>query len=53
MPCGFDRRIDGVRDVTVDLPTGQVTVTGGRPLPADRIADAVRRAGYELTALAL
>ncbi|GGL41553.1 hypothetical protein GCM10014719_48550 [Planomonospora parontospora subsp. antibiotica] len=40
-----------VREVTVDLPTGQATVVSDGPLPANQVADAVRRVGYELTTL--
>jgi copper chaperone CopZ len=38
----------GVRDVSVDLPTGQVTVTSDRPLPETELAAAVDEAGYSL-----
>lgn len=42
------QRIDGVRDVAVDLGTGTVTVTAGRPVSAHAIATAVREAGYQV-----
>jgi copper chaperone len=38
----------GVREVSVDLPTGQVTVTSDRPLPETELAAAVDEAGYSL-----
>ena len=41
-------RIDGVTDVQVDLPTGEVTVTSGAPLDTDDVRAAVDEAGYEL-----
>jgi len=40
--------IAGVTDVTVDLPTGAVTVTSDRPLTTDEVAAAIDEAGYEL-----
>ncbi len=40
--------LPGVVDVTVDLPSGAVTVTSASPLPAQAIADAVDEAGYTL-----
>ena len=40
--------IDGVTDVTVDLPTGDVAVASTRPLTHDEITAAVDEAGYEL-----
>jgi copper chaperone len=43
-------RIDGVRDVHVDLPTGTVTVTGDRPPATDEIHAAITEAGYQLVA---
>ena len=42
------QQIDGVRDVSVDLGTGAVTVTTDRPVPADAVTAAVRRAGYQV-----
>jgi copper chaperone len=40
--------IDGVRDVEVDLSTGEVTVTSERPLDHDEVRAAIDEAGYEL-----
>jgi len=40
--------LTGVRDVTVDLPTGSVTVTSDRRLERDEVAVAVDEAGYQL-----
>ena len=40
--------IDGVRDVSVDLGTGAVTVTSDAPLTDDAVRAAVDEAGYEL-----
>lgn len=40
--------IDGVTDVTVDLPTGAVTVTSDRPVDVTEIRAAVEAAGYTL-----
>jgi copper ion binding protein len=40
--------IAGVADVSVDLASGEVTVTSDRPLDADEVAAAVDEAGYEL-----
>jgi copper chaperone len=41
-------QLPGVRDVSVDLPTGGVTVTSDAPLPIDEIRTAVDEAGYAL-----
>lgn len=41
-------RIDGVQNVTVDLPTGRVTITSTTPLALDDVRAAVTEAGYEL-----
>ncbi|WP_394618102.1 heavy-metal-associated domain-containing protein [Lentzea sp. JNUCC 0626] len=41
-------RLDGVTNVAVDLPTGQVTITSKTPLPLDDVRAAVTEAGYEL-----
>jgi copper chaperone len=41
-------RIPGVTDVTVDLATGAVTVTGEQPVDDDAVAAAVDEAGYEV-----
>jgi copper chaperone len=38
----------GVRNVDVDVATGQVTVTSDNPLPIDTVRAAVTEAGYEL-----
>jgi copper chaperone len=43
-------RIDGVRDVHVDLPTGTVTVIGDRTPATDEIHAAITEAGYQLVA---
>lgn len=40
--------LDGVRDVSVDLGSGEVTVTGTRALARDDVAAAVTEAGYTL-----
>ena len=40
--------IDGVTEVKVDLPTGEVTVTSDAPLDTDDVRAAVDEAGYEL-----
>jgi copper chaperone len=41
-------QIDGVREVQVDLATGQVTVTSNRDVTEDEVRDAVSEAGYRL-----
>lgn len=41
-------QLPGVREVSVDLPTGGVTVTSDGPLPIDELRQAVDEAGYEL-----
>jgi copper chaperone len=41
--------IDGVTKVSVDLPTGAVTVSSAKELGADEVRAAVEEAGYELT----
>jgi copper chaperone len=41
-------RINGVQDVTVDLPTGKVTITSTTPVSLDDVRTAVAEAGYEL-----
>lgn len=38
----------GVTGVHVELATGTVKVTSGRPLDADDVAEAVTEAGYQL-----
>jgi copper chaperone CopZ len=40
--------VDGVAMVTVDLPSGTVTVTASRPVDRADIAAAVDEAGYAL-----
>ncbi|HEU5037383.1 MAG TPA: heavy-metal-associated domain-containing protein [Nocardioides sp.] len=40
--------IDGVTDVTVDLPTGGVVVTSTRRITDDEMVAAIDEAGYEL-----
>lgn len=40
--------LPGVCDVTVDLPTGQVTVCSDRPMTRELISAAVDEAGYQL-----
>ena len=41
-------QLPGVREVSVDLPTGGVTVTSDAPLSIDEVRTAVDEAGYEL-----
>ncbi|RJL26507.1 heavy-metal-associated domain-containing protein [Bailinhaonella thermotolerans] len=41
-------KIAGVTDVTVELATGQVTVTGTQPVSDDDVRAAVEEAGYEV-----
>jgi copper chaperone len=41
-------QLPGVREVSVDLATGGVTVTSDAPLPIDEVRTAVDEAGYEL-----
>ena len=40
--------VAGVTDVTVDLPTGDVVVTGTRPIDHSEMTAAIDEAGYEL-----
>jgi copper ion binding protein len=40
--------LEGVREVQVDLTTGQVTVTSEAPVATDAVRAAVDEAGYEL-----
>lgn len=42
--------IDGVIDVSVDVPTGSVTVSSDRELDATEVRSAVEEAGYQLSA---
>jgi copper chaperone len=41
-------QIDGVTVVTVDLPTGQVSVDSAQPIDLTAVAAAVDEAGYTL-----
>jgi copper ion binding protein len=41
-------QLSGVKEVSIDLPTGGVTVTSDAPLAIDEVRDAVDEAGYEL-----
>ena len=43
--------LPGVVAVTVDLPSGAVTVTSSVPVPPQAIAEAVDEAGYTLAPL--
>ncbi|WP_020672277.1 heavy-metal-associated domain-containing protein [Amycolatopsis nigrescens] len=43
-------KIDGVTEVSVDLPSGAVTVTGSQEPGLADVRAAVEEAGYELTA---
>ncbi|MEY4997644.1 MAG: hypothetical protein RLY59_1048, partial [Actinomycetota bacterium] len=38
--------LDHVTSVTVDLPTGKVTVESDAPIPADEVITAIDKAGY-------
>ncbi|MFF5176525.1 heavy-metal-associated domain-containing protein [Micromonospora sp. NPDC000316] len=40
--------IEGVRDVQVDLGTGQVTVSSEQPVAVEAVRAAVDEAGYDL-----
>ena len=40
--------LPGVESIAIDLPTGQVTLSSIRPIPAADIRAAVDAAGYEL-----
>ncbi|WGX96645.1 heavy-metal-associated domain-containing protein [Nocardioides sp. L-11A] len=42
------QEIDGVENVTVDLPTGAVTITSAAPLDESAVQAAVEEAGYQL-----
>ncbi len=42
------QEIPGVEDVTVDLPTGAVTITSAEPLDAAAVRAAVEEAGYQV-----
>lgn len=43
-------KLSGVDGVTVDLPTGVVTVTSQSTLPLDEVRNALDEAGYDLAA---
>ncbi|MGL5817191.1 MAG: heavy-metal-associated domain-containing protein [Phycicoccus sp.] len=40
--------IEGVREVSVDVAAGRVTVTSEAPVPDAAVRDAVEQAGYEV-----
>ena len=40
--------LPGVTDVSVDLPSGRVTVTADAPLDLEQVRGAVEEAGYSL-----
>ncbi|MDQ3402791.1 MAG: heavy-metal-associated domain-containing protein [Actinomycetota bacterium] len=42
-------KIDGVTNVAVDVPTGQVTVESAADLDTTAVRAAVEEAGYQLT----
>lgn len=42
------RRIEGVAAVTVDLPTGALTISSSQPVEEAAVAEAVEEAGYRL-----
>jgi copper chaperone len=44
------RRIEGVADVMVDLPTGALTISSSQPVEEAAVAEAVEEAGYRLAA---
>jgi copper ion binding protein len=44
------RRIEGVSDVTVDLPSGALTISSSGPVEEAAVAAAVEEAGYQLAA---
>jgi copper chaperone len=44
------RRIEGVAEVTVDLPTGALTISSSEPIDDATVAEAVEEAGYQLAA---
>jgi copper chaperone len=41
-------RLPGVREVRVELATGEVSVVSDGPLPLDEVVAAVDEAGYQL-----
>ena len=44
------RRIEGVAEVRVDLPTGALTISSSEPIDQAAVAEAVEEAGYQLAA---
>ncbi|NLJ29874.1 MAG: heavy-metal-associated domain-containing protein [Deltaproteobacteria bacterium] len=40
--------IDGIKDVKVDLSSGEATFEETKPVPAELIRERVEKAGYEL-----
>jgi copper chaperone len=44
------RRIEGVAEVTVALPTGALTISSSEPIDDAAVAEAVEEAGYQLAA---
>src|SRR5690625_2663763 len=44
------KRVDGVKQATVNLATEKASVNFGEPATADRLIEAVKKAGYEATA---
>ena len=44
------RRIQGVADITVDLPTGALPISSSQPIEEAAVAEAVQEAGYQLAA---
>ena len=44
------RRIEGVADVMVDLPTGALTISSSQPVEEAAVAEAGEQAGYRLAA---
>jgi copper chaperone len=43
-------QLDGIQDVTVDLDKGEVRFENTKNLAAERIREAVEKAGYEVLA---
>ena len=43
-------RIEGVAEVTVDLPSGALTISSSQPIDEAAVAEAVEEAGYQLAA---
>jgi copper chaperone CopZ len=42
------QKIGGVEGVSVDLPTGAVTITSAMPLDSSAVVGAVEAAGYQI-----